>query len=721
MTNDISNITTKDRLIAICDRITDFFDWDMEREEAAWNATGSRRITVDENIRKTVYKAKIEAMGNHGLGISSLYERIQTPGGWGVGFVDLFGYKDASDFNINEINSQREFAIIIMDLVQLYEDWKIQEFEPMVADISDTLNNDKTDAFEVTPVILEAVNKLVMKGTFKSYKYRDAGDVIGLDDEFHISTVIGFSRDLTMWMNHIQSQEEFLSNQADNKVFVTLFGKLDEISPIYSNWLFTLHKGKTIWIVTDQVDADNPYQKFARLERRSVWRDRDQTYGECDLPYNLFHDIDELIGPKNKLAKNSAFIREPFVNFETTIKDEFTSWDDRNAIDKHTKLLESLFKQKLDALGVDYDLVYSETTNSSFKECVESMEARRDGHTVAFAHNEEIVIYKHAEVFFKSMTDIKSGQRTFAVLLIKEMMQYLASDVKLDTIMLASEHIEHKLLEGAKISPNEPEHMSYWTKEHKEIFNELLETLEDGEDKTSAIAVRTYDVVKKSTYYNASWLTTPDRHTSLAEWTIIEDEKNKLYPKLKELADLRGEAETWLNNILQEKYDEIVLRMTMAKEIVFTNKVCTDGFSSKMKKGDAGSVFESTAKGVDSKRGKGIGKTKWTEEYCIPCTKNSKSHSTAKIVKRIQILHYKELMWLLGFTDRKQLHKYYRQFRSYNLIPYSGNSLLDQTHPFLRIIDPCSNTKSSGFCIDLFMCGRCYKRIKQEDTLTINF
>lgn len=708
----------KDRLIALCDRITDFFDWSMEREQKEWEEKGSRRITTTEDLRKTVYKAKIEASLNYGLGITGLYERIPTPDRWGSGWVDMLGYSKIEEFNPEYIERQRQFAYIVMDIIALYNDWKTNEFQPMVAGITSQL---KSEDVNVDPAVLEAVNKLVVDGKFTAYKYKEGGDTIGINDEFHISTVIGFSQDLTMWLTHIQNQEEFLSKQAENKVFITMFGKLDEVHAIYSNWLFTLHKGKTIWIVTDQIDFDNPYQKRVRLERRSAWRDADEHYAECDLPFNLFHEMDELKGSNDKLAKNDAYIREKFVDFKKEQEKKFSSYFDRRdnqgEVEKH---MVELFKKKLDKMGMEYDFVYAQLNDEYF---VQDMFARRDGHTVAYAHTNEIIIYRRAEVFFKQFSELKSGQQTFAVLLMKEMIQYLGSNVETEQIMLASEHTNLKLLEGAKIDPVAPSHMTYWTPEHKAIFEELIDTLEDGEEKTTAVAVRTYDVVKKSTHYNASWLTTPAKLESLAEWTILEDEKNKLYSKLQELSNMKDEAHEWLEEQFAKNYDEIVKRMMLAKDITFIgSRNVRSGFTTDMEDAECGSVFEMLdKKGVYSKRGNGIGKSEYREEECFECRKTRLAPNQSRIVKRIEIRHYKELMWLLGYTDRKQLHKYFRQYRAHDLIPYSGNSILDQTHPYLRLNDPCSRYYSNGMSYDMFMCKTCYNKIKQQDKLEIKW
>ena len=75
-----------------------------------------------------------------------------------------------------------------------------------------------------------------------------------------------------------------LLKQEQNKVYVTLFGKLDVVSPLYSNFIFTIHKGKSIWIVSDNIEFDNPYQKKVRLERKGTYRERQDIYDTNSFP-----------------------------------------------------------------------------------------------------------------------------------------------------------------------------------------------------------------------------------------------------------------------------------------------------------------------------------------------------------------------------------------------------------------------------------------------------
>lgn len=103
----ITSTDFKDRLVVMCDRITDFFGWDMEKEQKEWDETGRRSITPTEDLRKTVYKAKLESNINHGLGITALYERIETPDRWGAGFADLLGYNKHEDFTPERIEEHK--------------------------------------------------------------------------------------------------------------------------------------------------------------------------------------------------------------------------------------------------------------------------------------------------------------------------------------------------------------------------------------------------------------------------------------------------------------------------------------------------------------------------------------------------------------------------------------------------------------------------------------
>ncbi len=705
--SDIIQPDTVSRLIAICDRITEFFGWNFADEEKDWQETKSRRINNSEGLRAAVYKAKLEATINHGRGISSLYELIEAPRTHGAGWVNCLGYSEADDFTLEEIEQQRIFSFIIFDLIQLYKHWKATEFDVAIQGMNKVAKMGKTE-FEPSPAILSAVNDLVFDEQFKAYKYKDTGEKIGADDIYYISPVIGFSSDLTLWLDHVSRQKEFLDNQDPNKIFVTMFGKMDEVHPIYSNWLFTMHKGGTIWIITDQIDFDNPYQKTARLGRKSVWRDREAMHDQCDLPYDLFSDIDALRGNNNPVTRNDAYTRVPF-------EIELDTFDEN----KHV-VFEEKFKEKLEKENVNFDSIYCETENLGTWRCkVLGAYARLKGTTVAYMDGEdgkEIIVYHRPEFFFKQFSILSPGQQTFTILLIKEMIQFLsAQNVEPEKVMLNTEFVSMKLLAGVKIDPVKAPHMEYWTAEHKRIFKELLETLEDGQEKTTAVAIHTFEGLVKLPTYNASWLSTPEKLNSLAEWSILDRERDLIYQRIPELAKTEKEALKWLYSELNKQYANSVQKMTTAVNVKFRFEKERKSGWMESSYGQYGSIFP--AKSKKEILGFGIGKIDKHPGDCMSCEKANPMGS--KHVKRFQIRHYKELMWLFGYEDRKQLHRYFRQYRAHNLIPYDGNSLLDQTHPYLGLVDPCSHNNPNGLNIELYMCGHCYRKIKQPESAEI--
>lgn len=148
-------------------------------------------------------------------------------------------------------------------------------------------------------------------------------------------------------------------------------------------------------------------------------------------------------------------------------------------------------------------------------------------------------------------------------------------------------------------------------------------------------------------------------------------------------------------------------RVTEAEEVTVIGHGY-DAWATKKSPVQMCTIRPNTDKGVDAKRGMGAGKTEYSEETCIRCETNM-----SKSVAKINIYHYSALLWLLGMTDRKELHPYFRQYRSHSFRPYNGNSLLQQTHPYTRLIDPCSDYAPNGINLSLYMCGTCFNKHKR--------
>lgn len=63
--------------------------------------------------------------------------------------------------------------------------------------------------------------------------------------------------------------------------------------------------------------------------------------------------------------------------------------------------------------------------------------------------------------------------------------------------------------------------------------------------------------------------------------------------------------------------------------------------------------------------------------------------NTKKMVG-LSIIHYHQLMWLIGTTDRDKLLSYYRSFMWHDLVSYCGNTLLDNVTSTFTIQNLCS-------------------------------
>ncbi len=680
----------------------------MEQETADYEANGVRGLYADEDVKKTVYAAKADALINYGLGISSLCKRIESNGNR-TGLAQLITLTKSEDFTADNIKALSTLGQIIMDLKHLYAEWEEKEYNPLMKALTQSnLFTDKN--FYVDAEVLEKVRNLIFGGHMNCYKYKDGGDKISLGDKYHISSVIGFSSDLTMWFSHLQQQEEFLQSQPQNEVFVTLFGKLDDIADIYSSWVISLHKGNSIWIVTDQRKFDNAHQKRAQLERKGSRRDAESLREACDLPYHLFSDLDVLRAKNKGLATRASYKRH-----KTHIKKEV----DGMRFEFNDKMgryyaYDKAFEKQLKKLNIDFDIAYPEGQDErgfSSQPIPNIMIARKRGKVVAVWKDDEITVYDKPEVFLMPLADLHDAEKAFMVILTKDVMEYISiKGKKLTPIMLAHEFLYQKMLKGATINPSKPTSMEYWNADTQLMVNELLETIEEDKEKSTALALKSYDLVVKSKEYDASWLGTPQQLQSLAEWNVLDTESRAIYPKIVELARNAEAAERELAGMLNERYFSIREKIMTCEEIRFvTKKFQVLRVNENRQTG--GHVISSSGKwlGADIHIGAEGGK-------CKCC-----GTSPARVVKKIEIDNYKELMWLMDLKDRKELPKYYRQFRGWQQKPYMGNSLLEQTHPYLDLQDPCSE-RHQHLIFVFYMCTKCKNKHKvKEKVVTIKY
>lgn len=702
----------QNRLTELCDKLIAWFGWDIEAETKKVKETGIRQLKADWKVKETVHKAKAAALDKYSLGITEIYNTIDID----YGLREFAAITSAEDMKPENMKRKMELMTIITEIEQLHEDYDKGEFVDIKRTIgqSDLFNNPD---LEIDTYVIQVINKLVTEGTFKIHKFEDTGEELQRNDKFYLSTTIGFSEGITMWLDHVRQQQDFLETQPTDTVFVTLFGKIDPVHSIYSHWILTIHKKGTTWISTDQVNFDNPMQKRVRLERKSAWREYGEKYDACDLPYWIFHDMDKLREEQTGIAKTDTFETEKVDwhdDHKLCEKDFSPFWKES------TTVAADKMKEYLNSKKVDYDVVYGEYEHAS-SDTVGEITANKQGRIIAhwIRKSSTVRIYRKPEVLFKDLNGLKELEKAFLLFLIREIIDYgeLIKD-EIKEISLARDFINQKMIEGAEINPGDTTRMGFWTEEAKYIYGELDETLSEGGKKSTALAIKTYDIVPMTKEYDHNWLATPEALTSLSEWVVLESEKDKVRDKIRELKKTQKESSDQLYEMLNKRTKWITDTILSHAQIMFFSSAF-GSWSSEEKDNEitnTGWGCRIKPKRSDQK-GYGIGKQSWREELCPRC------HDwTSKSYARIEVRHYKELMWYLGLKDRNQLPKYYRQYRAHDMIPYGGNHILNQTHPYLRAKDPCSQDNPNGIRLAVYICGHCAKKIKQSpQTIAVKY
>ena len=630
-----------------------------------------------------------------------------------VSLYDYFGdlSADASNITAEDIrNGNVKYKLtlieILSDIVAEYDSWKENLYQKDL----DTLNlhpffeGDKLIAEEIDPSIYLYVNKVIKKKLFKSYVYNGGGDELYINDKFYIYPQVVVSESLQEWFHFLKKQNEYTNNIKD-KVVVTLFLKLDNIAPEYSSFLISFHKGNSIWLSSDALSFKNPHNKSAQAGRNPGKR-REEYYDNIALPYHIAFNLDEL------RTENSGLVGADFIE-TIDVPDEIKNLTGKfwrsNDDEKQGLILEcaELCNKFLENKGMksnSHDASYSH-----FK--IEYITLKFEGRNVAVLNvsDETITLYKKPEILFTNFKDLHKLEKVYFIRLVESLIADIALNPPQQTAMLSSEFLDQKLLTGGDFNPQEHK-FSHYGETVEERVNEILESVEE---KTTALATTNYSLVKTSHKYDANWLATPEALENIMKWTVMDDKREELQKAIDKLEEGRKEDYARLSEMLQDRYEEIVKLVFQAKD----GSIKIEDFDTFSAESEGKNIsfyheLNRSKKSVyDHRRSShlDVGKTQYDKEYCMVCN-NYYSLS----VKRVQVRHYKQLMVVLGLKDRMELPPYFRSYRAHNMIPYVGNSILDNTHPYNRLKDPCSQDNANGMQFDVFCCKKCAKEFEKK-------
>lgn len=220
-------------------------------------------------------------------------------------------------------------------------------------------------------------------------------------------------------------------------------------------------------------------------------------------------------------------------------------------------------------------------------------------------------------------------------------------------------------------------------------------------NNTPIVRLPTDDIICKLDGNNT--LCTAKQFRELVAWTVKEDERIQLQAGLDTLSEDIGKQRNRLCSMIESNLPNILPYLYYGDNVYY---ILHDHQYQSFGSSAGGRTIYPIIGDYWSYGMKRIG-----EDLCPNC----KNHpGNLKKTIGISVIHYRQLMWLCGTTDRDKLPPYFRNFMRHDLIPYHGNTLLDNVNPTYTLRDPCSNKYRNGFGINIHLCGYCMNRLKKQ-------
>lgn len=279
-------------------------------------------------------------------------------------------------------------------------------------------------------------------------------------------------------------------------------------------------------------------------------------------------------------------------------------------------------------------------------------------------------------------------------------------------------HAERLLLEHKGAVPDKSDKLEYWTKDAQTHHEELMATVPT--ETTRALVPMDYSIVVRSKTYDRNWLGPVDQLEALAHWTVVDERRAEIQKHFSSLEKRKDKDRTALQKVLDSREKEILDLVFSAQTIGWMGQAVDQFGGEDLKSGDL-SVFDFISRfergdhwgnrftvGLSGSRAKDLySRDTRYRAKCLTC-----DFTVKKPIKTINIRHWTQLQLLVG-GDRNAITPFYRCYKAHNFVPYTGNSILDNTNPLTRIEDPCTEENPNGINIQIFLCGVCAnKRLK---------
>jgi hypothetical protein len=255
----------------------------------------------------------------------------------------------------------------------------------------------------------------------------------------------------------------------------------------------------------------------------------------------------------------------------------------------------------------------------------------------------------------------------------------------------------------------------------EERINEIESFLNEN---SKELAIINKDVVLKSEHYDPEWLATPESLQNLNNWIANDKIRNEYEEKLDKLYSQdykqKDKLHNDFSNILSPYINNIFQYAFIANEVVIIihdniSKFGSDNNTKTIRIFRNDEHFKYSTLSI---RDYDI-KYPIRKGNCKICNNHTESKN---IILSFDSAKQVQLMFGMKWEE---IPDWFKLYKSSVLIPYHGNSILDNVNPLAMMQDNVSLSYQNGFKIGIHMCGYCFNRLvkqyKKYDKANINY
>jgi hypothetical protein len=260
-----------------------------------------------------------------------------------------------------------------------------------------------------------------------------------------------------------------------------------------------------------------------------------------------------------------------------------------------------------------------------------------------------------------------------------------------------------------------------------EFYQDLIGTALKGV-KSSELTVVNKDVVKNDRYYDENWVGTVDRIEKLTRWYLLNKKADSVREHIQKNYNRDRDREI-LSDMLSQKFERVKELVFNFDEIYVKNNFEIEQFGSrgcqtrfdKLKynvKGRKEGIYSTIPIDAPNLKRERQRKRSFYDEHSLTCQCCNKTQSS-HFYTYFHIKKWSDLCYILD-CERDDLPYGYQNYHYYGLIPYKGNTLLQDTNPLYNITDPMSKDYSNGIYLTFSYCGWCAKKINKGNYLLVD-